>query len=221
MGQGWAVSRPNIQQAQRDVGGGRRSCNFEMKGARRHVGPRRLEIFDTVLTHPPPPPATMRGAVFLAIIALCALADETSAVARAGGAGTRAGKKSRGSGRSSNGSNTGGDRDRPGKITAAARRKRDKTAPSHDGARTNGRDPSAVVIGAVREERGHQVKMNTATAVGKIMTFLVRGATNGQKSCARGPNAGAPPGWHQALSLQLVSISMYECTVVSWCWESR
>lgn len=99
----------------------------------------------------------MRRAVFFAIIALYALTDEASAVARADGTGRRAGK-SRGSGRSSNDS-TGGDRDRPRKVTTAARRKRDETAVrSHDGAQINGRDSSGVVIGAVREERGHQVK---------------------------------------------------------------
>lgn len=107
----------------------------------------------------------MRSSVFLAIIALCAIADGASAVARAGGAGSRAGKSS-GGGRSSNGSNTGGDRDRPGKTktTAAARRKRDKAVFSNDGAKIGGRDPSTVVIGAVREERAHQVR---ESAVGK------------------------------------------------------
>lgn len=133
------------------------------------------------------PPATMRGAVFLVIIALCALTEESSAVARAGGAGTRAGK-SRGSGRTSNGSSsTGGDRDRPARktTTAAARRNRDKAAFSHDGAQINGKGPSSVVIGTVREERGHQVRGRYYCLLERFMSFLVRRQTNGQKSCAR------------------------------------
>ena len=145
--------------------------------------------------------ATMRRTVLLAVAALCALTDYASAVARAGGPGARVGKSRGGDGRSSNGSgnNTGGgDRDRLGETPAAvARRKRDKAAVnSHDGARMNGRNPSAVVIGAIREERGHQVKKSQQRR-GKpqlpkdhVACFISRG-TNGQQSYAK-LNAGAP-----------------------------
>lgn len=169
----------------------------------RHLGTPALDGDLSTPHHHSPTLTTMRGAVFLAVIALCALTDEVSAVARAGGAGSRAGK-SKGSGRRlSNGSNAGGDRHRPGETTAvAAGLKRDKTeAPSHDGAHVNVRDQSAVVIGAIREERGRQVKSEAelaAVQTASFMSFLCSRGTNGQKSCAA-PYVSAPPGRHPSV----------------------
>lgn len=162
----------------------------------------------------------MRGAVFCAIIALWALIDGTSAVARAGGTGPRAGK-SRGSSRRSDGSSSVGDRDRSGKTTKAARRRRGNTVPSHDGAQNVGRDSVRVVVGAVREERGHQVKRKSLLfgRMKRFMSFFFRGATNNQRPEIMRTTLAPSPGRSYVCGLAFESFPMHERTVIyrGWC----
>lgn len=135
------------------------------------------------------PPVTMRGALFCAIVALCILADEASAVAGNGGIERRA-SKSGGSGRSSRRArrSTAGDRDLRGKTattTAAGQRKRqDEAVHSDDGGSTRRRDSSAVVVGAVWEEE--ELEVSQLFHVGVVVSAVCDNSSSQRKSsCSR------------------------------------
>jgi len=124
---------------------------------------------------------TMRGIIFFNIIALCTLAEETSAVAATGRAGKSISRRSGG---------PRGARGRTGRPDAPPpQRRRDEAAlDSDDGERVSWEEPSAVVIGTFRPEGGREVG---GFSVG-VLWYIVEGfhVSAAILGCRRQPTNG-------------------------------